>query len=177
MEFLLAILLFVLSACSAYLPSAFLEESPQLVIDGQEEIGPTSSCWIDLSCSFDEIESWRPTTRLDFQQYMQAEHLGLLASADQLGALEGETVFTIRNGLAEPGSWLSYVEAAATEAAERGAALALGYSNDTGSNPGAVRWFNFFEQQRAGRLADRRVSLGTVITSVHLVGCSKEAYR
>ncbi|KAL2006140.1 hypothetical protein VTN00DRAFT_9794 [Thermoascus crustaceus] len=96
-------------------------------------------------------------TRLNFQQYMQAEHLGLLAAADQLGGLEGATTFTIRRGLAEPGSWLSYVEAAATEAAERGAAMALGYSNNTGSNPGAVRWFNFFHQQSGGRLSERRL--------------------
>lgn len=161
MELILTISLFIFFACSASLPSASHEEASQLVIDDQREIEPFSSCWLDLSCSFDEIQSWHPMTRLDFQQYMQAEHLGLLAAADQLGALEGATMFTMRRGLAEPGSWLSYVEAASTEAAERGAAMALGYSNYTGSNPGAVRWFNFFHQQSGGRLSDRKVSLET----------------
>ncbi|KAL2003959.1 hypothetical protein VTN02DRAFT_1478 [Thermoascus thermophilus] len=160
MGLVLTISLFIVLACSAP-----IEQASQLAIDAPSGTEPFSSCWLDLSCSFDEIQSWHPTTRLDFQQYMQAEHLGLLAAADQLGALEGATMFTMRRGLAEPGSWLSYVEAAATEAAERGAAMALGYSNYTGSNPGAVRWFNFFNQQRRGRLSNRKVGLTTFLAT------------
>lgn len=131
------------------------ERTPQLTLDYLHAV---SSCWEFLNCSFEDIRDWQPTTRLHFLQYMQATHFQKLGASDQFRDMEGISDFTRRKGIAEPGTWLSHVEAASIEAVERAAAIVLEYSNDTGLNPGVIRWASFFREQRRGGLGSRKVS-------------------
>jgi hypothetical protein len=115
-------------------------------------------CWKTLSCSFADLESMEMKNRLEYVKYMGAWKLGQLESAEELHALEGVMGFFVRKKLARPGSWMSFVNAAVVEAAECGAAMALGLSNDTSGNPGSKKWADFFSKRKAGLLEDRVAS-------------------
>jgi hypothetical protein len=115
-------------------------------------------CWKTLSCSFADLESMEMKNRLEYVKYMAAWKLGQLESSEELHAVEGVMEFFIRKKLAHPGSWMSFVNAAVVEAAEQGAAMALGLSNDTSGNPGSRKWADFFTKRKAGLLGDRAAS-------------------
>ncbi|KAL1952656.1 hypothetical protein VTO42DRAFT_4557 [Malbranchea cinnamomea] len=112
-------------------------------------------CWKTLSCSLLEIEAMDIKNRLEFLKYIEAWKLGPLHSSDEFRAVEGVMSFFIRRNLARPGTWMSMVNAAVIEAIERGAAISLGVSRNTGGNPGTSKWVNFFDQRAKGRLQDR----------------------
>lgn len=88
--------------------------------------------------------------------YMQREHFGPLKSSDCFAAIEGVIVFFMEEGLGAEGSWVSYTDAGIIEGIQRGAAIALGKSTETGGNPGSERWADYFRGQAAG-YASRQV--------------------
>jgi hypothetical protein len=133
-------------------------KKPQLVISIDDSISPVDYCWHHLDCSFTQIESMGMVDRLEFVKFMATWRFAPLLSSDQFRALEGVMAFFIRKHLAVPGSWLSHFHAAIVEAVERGAAISLKVSNETGNNPATLKWVEYFEQRKAGGLMDRPVS-------------------
>ncbi|KAI5287673.1 hypothetical protein KEM54_005832 [Ascosphaera aggregata] len=81
--------------------------------------------------------------------------LTLLDSADQAGAVEGLMNFLIGKRLAQTKTYLSCLNAAVIEGIQRGCAIALGLSTDTGGNPSSLKWAKFFVQYKSGQLRDR----------------------
>ncbi|PGH21491.1 hypothetical protein AJ80_03159 [Polytolypa hystricis UAMH7299] len=128
--------------------------TPALAIN-EYDFRPVDVCWESLNCSIDQIEAMSITDRLEFMKYMGTRRLGPLKCNEQFGALEGVLTFFIRKDLATRGTWLSIVNAAAVEAVQRGAAISLGLSKETGDNPGTMKWVDYFTQRKAGRLTSR----------------------
>jgi hypothetical protein len=77
----------------------------------------------------------------------------------QWRAIEGVIEFFQSKDLGVPGSWVSYTDAGIIEAVQRGGAIALGLSAETGGNPGSQLWANFMTGMKNGQLGDRSVSL------------------
>lgn len=96
--------------------------------------------------------------RLIYVQYMQSHFFGPLKSSNQFRAIEGVITFFLSKNLGAPNSWISYVDTGIVEGIQRGGALALGLSTDTGGNPGSVVWRDFFIGQRDGTFKTRKVS-------------------
>lgn len=80
--------------------------------------------------------------------YMQTDHFAPLNASDRFRAIEGVIVFFLGENLGAPGSWISYVDAGIVEGIQRGGAIALGYSTETGGNPGSQVWATYFAGQR-----------------------------
>src|SRR4051794_29205119 len=74
---------------------------------GGRDAVPT--CWVELSCTFDEIQSMDMSTRLSFVRYMEANQLQSLNCGDQFRAIEGVIEFFIDKDIGTPGTWVSYV--------------------------------------------------------------------
>lgn len=115
-------------------------------------------CWERLDCSVAQIESMSPNVRLRFVKYMGTFRFVPLKSTEQFHAVEGVLGFFSRKELAGRGTYFSLTNAAVVEAVERGAAIALGLSNDTGGNPGSEKWADYFIQRKMGLLTARNVS-------------------
>jgi hypothetical protein len=98
------------------------------------------------------------TARLDYVRYMQSNFFGRLNAGNQYRAIEGVITFFNRNSLGPPESWISYVDAGIVEGIQRGGAIALGMSSDTGGNSGSELWASFLRGMRDGKLDDRGVS-------------------
>ena len=95
--------------------------------------------------------------RLDYIRYMQSQHFGPLNCGDQFRAIEGVIRFFITKGLGRPGTWVSYVDAGIVEGIQRGGAIVLGKSTDTGGNPGSSKWARFMRTMRDDGYGDRDV--------------------
>lgn len=135
-----------------------ITEDVTLAIGDENSHISDNTCWDSLSCSFADIESMEMKNRLQFVKHMGTRRFAELASADQFRAVEGVMSFFIRRHVAPSGSWMSTINAAVIEAFERGAAMSLGLSNETGGNPAAVKWQDFFDQRARGHLTERSVS-------------------
>jgi hypothetical protein len=123
------------------------------------------ACQADLSCTFADIQSGTMQERLTFVEYMQTDHFGPLNASDRFRAIEGVIVFFLGKNLGAPGSWISYVDAGIVEGIQRGGAIALGYSTETGGNPGSEVWAQYFAgQRRPGGYPDRQVSRTIIST-------------
>lgn len=96
--------------------------------------------------------------RLSYVRYMQSNFFGRLNAGDQFRAIEGVITFFDRYNLGAPQSWSSYVDAGIVEGIQRGGAIALGMSGNTGGNPGSEKWAIFLRGMRDGKLGDRGVS-------------------
>src|SRR5262249_2588212 len=116
------------------------------------------ACQQTLSCTFDDIQSSTMSERLSYVQYMESHFFGPLNAANQFRAIEGVITFFISKNLGQPGSWISWVDTGIVEAIQRGGAIALGMSTDTGGNPGTQLWADFFVQMKNGGYASREVS-------------------
>ncbi|KIW81737.1 hypothetical protein Z517_04763 [Fonsecaea pedrosoi CBS 271.37] len=114
------------------------------------------ACQQTLSCTFDQIQSSTMQERLAFVQYMESQWFGPLNSANQFRAIEGVITFFIGKNLGAPNSWISYVDTGIVEAIQRGGAMALGLSTDTGGNPGTTLWRDFFIGMRDGTYTTRQ---------------------
>ncbi|KAI9890593.1 MAG: hypothetical protein M1814_003791 [Vezdaea aestivalis] len=70
-------------------------------------------------------------------------------------AIEGVIIFFMNKGLGAPGTWVSYVDAAIVEGIQRGGAIALGFSDAQGGNPGSVKWADFMRRMKNNQLGER----------------------
>lgn len=156
--FTVAWFFFFLTVLSA--PHSTPKQQLRLSISGITDVAvlePADVCWKNLACSINDIESMGMADRVEFMKYMASNKLGPLVSTNQFRAVEGIMDFFIRKELAGHQSWLSLINAAVVEAIQRGAAISLGLSNNTGDNPGTERWVEFFNQRKMGKLTDRIV--------------------
>lgn len=154
-------LLFLGSLCSGGRTpeSTFLHlQQPTIPYDDLTSIKPVHPCWSGMSCSFLDIESMSLPDRLLFLKYIIVHKLTLLNSADQAGAEEGLMNFLIGKRLAQTKTYLSCLNAAVLESVQRGAAIALNISKETGGNPASLKWAKFFVLYGRGQLEDRNVS-------------------
>jgi hypothetical protein len=116
------------------------------------------ACQQTLSCTFDQIQASTMQDRLTYVRYMQSNFFGPLNAANQFRAIEGVITFFISKNLGAPDSWISYVDTGIVEAIQRGGAMALGMSTDTGGNPGTTLWRDFLVGMRDGTYTTRQVS-------------------
>ncbi|EEQ85162.1 hypothetical protein RJZ56_003651 [Blastomyces dermatitidis] len=122
---------------------------------GYSGTNPVDGCWESLDCSLTQIEAMSMASRLEFIKYLSTWRLDALHSMDQFRAFEGVIAFFMRKDIGGTGTWLSLVHAACIEALQRGAAISLGLSSNTGGNPASEKWADYFYQRRTGRLTDR----------------------
>ncbi len=156
---ILTLLTLTTLSLTAALPPALSERdaSPSPLIPVDPTVPPTPSCWASLSCTFQEIEKSSMTSRLDYVRYMQSAHFGPLKATNKFRAIEGVIEFFIAKRIGTPGTWVSYVDAGIVEAIQRGGAIALGTSAETGGNPGALMWADYLRRLRDGGLKSRDV--------------------
>ncbi|KAI9787043.1 MAG: hypothetical protein M1816_007714 [Peltula sp. TS41687] len=136
---------------------ALIERDPSPMIDVGGSGGGSSvqTCWTTLSCSFKEIETWTMPKRASYVRYMQSTHFGPLKATNKFRAIEAVIDFFYEQKVGAPGTWVSWVDAGIVEAIQRGGAIALGKSKETGGNPGASEWATYFNKLKAGQLNDR----------------------
>ncbi|EEH17915.1 hypothetical protein PABG_00478 [Paracoccidioides brasiliensis Pb03] len=116
---------------------------------------PIEGCWDALNCTLMQIEAMSISSRLEYLKYMSTWRLDALQSTNQFHALEGVMNFFMRKDIAGTGTWLSIVHAATIEGLQRGAAMSLGLSDNTGGNPASVKWADYFHLRMSGRLTER----------------------
>lgn len=114
-------------------------------------------CQKSLSCSFSEIGSLTMSSRLKYLRHMESKFFHRVNARDQFRNIEGVISFFDKFNLGAPESWISYVDAAILESIQRGGAIALGLSSETGGNPGSELWASFLRGMRDGTLDDRSV--------------------
>lgn len=133
------------------------DASPSPLIPIDPPGAATPACWASLSCTFAEIESSSMSSRLEYVRYMQSAHFGPLKATNKFRAIEGVIEFFLAKSIGAPGTWVSYVDAGIVEAIQRGGAIALGTSSETGGNPGAQKWADYLRRVRNGELGSRDV--------------------
>lgn len=152
--------LFVALANAVDSDAAMEQYGPAMtILDDQVGFEPGITCWNTLNCSLVQIESMKMKDRIQFVQFMTGRKFGPLASINQFRAIEGTMDFFVRKGIAGRGTWMSYVNAAAIEAIQRGAAISLGESQSTGGNPATLKWAEYFDQRKKGGLVHRDVGI------------------
>lgn len=125
-------------------------------VSAAEYRGPTS-CATTLSCSAEEINLLSMAERIEFVQAMSTGPAAALLPgyAPRWRNIEGVIDFFRDEGIGEPGSWISYVDAGILEGIERGLAIALGRSTETGGNPGSELWARYLTKLANEELTDR----------------------
>lgn len=128
---------------------------------------PAPTTWPDcqqtLSCTYDAIQGISLAARLTYIQNMQKNFFAAeLKCPTQWRAIEGVIEFFQSKNLGAPGTWVSYTDAGIIEAVQRGGAIALGISGETGGNPGSQLWADFMTKMSKEQLKDRAVSCYTV---------------
>lgn len=141
-----------------------LDDESILIVEQAKETGQdleisSNLCWRTLSCTLFEIETMEMRNRLAYIKYIGSRKLESLKSTEEFHAVEGVLSFFVRRHLATPGTWLSVVNAAVLEAIQRGTAVALNQTEETGGNPAVLKWANFFNQRAGGALNNRAVSI------------------
>lgn len=129
--------------------------------DGGGGQPPTAwpDCQYTLSCTFETIQSLSLADRLTYVQWMQSNYFGPdLNCGTQWRAIEGVIEFFQSKGLGVSGTWVSYTDTGIVEAIQRGGAIALGFSTDTGNNTGSLLWADFMTKMKGGQLNNRDVS-------------------
>ncbi|GAB2677767.1 hypothetical protein GCM10027271_43360 [Saccharopolyspora gloriosae] len=116
------------------------------------------SCAAALDCSALELERLPLSERLVFVRAIQDEIAAeYIPGFRHWRNIEGVIRFFDENGFGAPGTWVSYVDAAILEGVERGAAIALGRSEDDFGNPGSELWADYLRRSHRGELTDRWV--------------------
>ncbi|EAS31486.3 uncharacterized protein CIMG_06965 [Coccidioides immitis RS] len=156
MKLLIAICL-VVAFASGHEPRVRGQYDPPMIVVGVQmaPLNPAITCWNTLNCSIGQIESMKIRDRIEFVQFMARSKLRFLESSNQFRAVEGTMDFFVRKSIANRGTWMSYINAAVVEAIQRGAAIALGESDNTGGNPATLKWADYFDQRKLGRLMNR----------------------
>ena len=114
-----------------------------------------SDCKSTLDCTVDEIDAMPMAERLEFVRDMQSGPAATLGAPDRWRNIEGVITFFRDRGLGAPGTWVSYVDAGIVEGIQRGIAIALGWSTNTGGNPGSAKWASYLTRLSTGQLATR----------------------
>jgi hypothetical protein len=112
-------------------------------------------CTSTLDCTVAEIDAMPMADRLEFVRAMQSGPAAALGATDRWRNIEGVISFFRDRGLGAPGTWVSYVDAGIVEGIQRGIAIALGWSADTGGNPGSARWASYLTRLSSGQLTTR----------------------
>ncbi|GAB1508880.1 hypothetical protein [Actinophytocola sp. KF-1] len=112
-------------------------------------------CTATLDCTVDEIDAMSMADRLEFVRDMQAGPAAALGASDRWRNIEGVISFFRDRNLGAPGTWVSYVDAGIVEGIQRGIAIALGWSADTGGNPGSAKWASYLTRLSTGALTTR----------------------
>jgi hypothetical protein len=113
------------------------------------------SCASTLDCSAAQINDMSMAERLQFVRDMQSGPAAALGATDRWRNIEGVITFFRDRGLGAPGTWVSYVDTGIVEGIQRGIAIALGWSADTGGNPGSAKWASYLTRLSTGQLATR----------------------
>lgn len=113
------------------------------------------SCTSTLDCTVAEINEMSMAERLDFVRDMQSGPGAQLGATDRWRNIEGVITFFRDRGLGAPGTWVSYVDAGIVEGIQRGMAIALGWSTETGGNPGSAKWASYLTRLSTGQLTTR----------------------
>lgn len=118
-------------------------------------VSAAPDCTSTLDCGLDEINEMSMLQRLEFVRDMQSGPAATLRAPDRWRNIEGVITFFVDRGLGAPGTWVSYVDAGIVEGVQRGIAIALGWSTDTGGNPGASKWASYLTRLSSGQLTTR----------------------
>lgn len=112
-------------------------------------------CKSTLDCTVDEINEMSMPERLEFVRDMQSGPAAALGATHRWRNIEGVITFFVDHDLGAPGTWVSYVDAGIVEGIQRGIAIALGWSTDTGGNPGSAKWASYLTRLSTGQLTTR----------------------
>jgi len=126
-----------------------------LLIGLATPVAAAPDCTSTLDCTLDEINEMSMPERLEFVRDMQSGPAAELGATDRWRNIEGVITFFVDRGLGEPGTWVSYVDAGIVEGIQRGIAIALGWSADTGGNPGSAKWASYLTRLAGGQLTSR----------------------
>lgn len=126
-----------------------------LLIGLATPVAAAPDCTSTLDCSYDEINAMSMPERLDFVRDMQSGPASTLGAPDRWRNIEGVISFFVDHNLGAPGTWVSYVDAGIVEGIQRGVAIALGRSTDTGGNPGSAKWASYLTRLSTGQLTTR----------------------
>lgn len=118
-------------------------------------VAAAPDCTSTLDCTFDEINQMSMPDRLEFVRDMQSGPAATLGAPDRWRNIEGVITFFVDRGLGAPDTWVSYVDAGIVEGIQRGIAIALGWSTDTGGNPGSAKWASYLTRLSSGQLTTR----------------------
>jgi hypothetical protein len=114
-----------------------------------------ADCASTLDCTVADIDQLSMAERLEFVRDMQSGPAAALGATDRWRNIEGVITFFRDHGLGAPGTWVSYVDAGIVEGIQRGIAIALGRSADTGGNPGSAKWGSYLTRLSTGQLSTR----------------------
>ncbi|MFL6119660.1 hypothetical protein [Actinophytocola sp.] len=126
-----------------------------LLIGLATPVAAAPDCTATLTCSLDEINQMSMPERLEFVRDMESGPAAALGATDRWRNIEGVITFFVEQHLGAPDTWVSYVDAGIVEGVQRGIAIALGRSADTGGNPGATKWASYLTRLSTGQLATR----------------------
>jgi hypothetical protein len=126
-----------------------------LLIGLATPVAAAPDCASTLDCSYDQINAMSMSERLEFVRDMQSGPAAQLGAPDRWRNIEGVITFFVERNLGAPGTWVSYVDAGIVEGIERGIAIALGRSTDTGGNPGSAKWASYLTRLSTGQLPTR----------------------
>lgn len=118
-------------------------------------VAAAPSCASTLDCGIAEINQMSMADRLQFVRDMESGPAAALGATDRWRNIEGVITFFRDRGLGAPGTWVSYVDTGIVEGIERGIAIALGRSTDTGGNPGSSKWASYLTRLSTGQLTSR----------------------
>jgi hypothetical protein len=125
-------------------------------------VAAAPACTSTLDCTLDEINEMSMPDRLEFVRDMQSGPAAALGATDRWRNIEGVITFFVdrqEKGDGEvggtPDTWVSYVDAGIVEGIQRGIAIALGWSADTGGNPGSAKWASYLTRLAGGQLTTR----------------------
>jgi hypothetical protein len=126
-----------------------------LLVSLATPVAAAPSCVSTLDCTVAEINEMTMAERLSFVRDMQSGAAAELGATDRWRNIEGVITFFHDRGLGAPGTWVSYVDAGIVEGIQRGIAIALGWSADTGGNPGSLKWASYLTRLSTGQLTTR----------------------
>jgi len=118
-------------------------------------VAAAPDCASTLDCTYDEINQMSMPERLAFVRDMQSGPAATLGAPDRWRNIEGVITFFVDRGLGAPDTWVSYVDAGIVEGVQRGIAIVLGWSTNTGGNPGSTRWASYLTRLSTGQLTTR----------------------